>query len=120
MSPEDIERIGKYYSIVPNPKDPESGTCIRLDEGLFTDTVIKFGKFALSNPENGTEDDVSAKYEYEFIYVPDHIQQSTISDEEGEAFEYMVGEILMKVLYEHYLTKEQEKDGDNNLIITSE
>ena len=112
MEQSDIDRIDKYYTLTINPKDP-SDVGIKIATGLFKDTVIKYGKLKIDHHEGS--DDVSAKYEYEFIETPEHLQQSTISNEEGEEFEFMVGEILMKILYEHY----QENSGDDNIVIAS-
>mgnify|MGYP003143303425 CR=1 FL=1 len=115
MEVEERQRIGEYYSIVPHPDDVESGeTLIRIDAGKFKETIIKFGKFKL-NANDKDPDNVSASYEYEFVFVPKELQEENVTDEEGQEFEHMVGEILMKILYEYY----QEKNGDDNTVIVN-
>lgn len=95
------EHLENKYMLVPHPFDPVEGkTCIKIIEGPFSDIIYKYGRFKIDNVEN--EVDVTATYEYDIILVPDELKDKQFTDEEGEQLEFLIGEILMKLLAENY------------------
>ena len=110
LTQEDYDRINSYYNLVPHPDHPEdvSQMCVELKAGPFKGTVIKLGKFQVAPPDEQGES--NAKYEYDVILVPPELQGVEHSDEEGVEFEYMIGEILVKLLWDRY-KEESEKEG---------
>lgn len=110
LTQEDYDRIDGYYTLVPHPEHPEdvSQMCVELNAGPFKGTVIKYGKFQVAPPDEQGES--NAKYEYDVILVPPELQDVEHSDEEGVEFEYMIGEILVKLLWDRY-KEESEKEG---------
>ena len=102
LNQEDYDRIDGYYALVPHPEHPEdvSQMCVELKTGPFSGTVIKYGKFQVAPPD--TEDESTAKYEYDIIMVPPELEGVEHTDEEGEEFEFMIGEILVKMLWDRH------------------
>ena len=45
-------------------------------------------------------------YEYDIIMVPPELEGVEHTDEEGEEFEFMIGEILVKLLWDRYLEQD--------------
>ena len=113
FSDEDLERIKNTYRLVPNPEDPENedSTCIEIKDGPFDKCVLQFGKIQMQNKE-GT-DDVTPQYEYDIKYVPENISTTEFTDEEGEEFENMIGDILMALIYEQHKIIEEKKNAKN-------
>ena len=116
LTKEDYDRINSYYSLVPHPEHPEdvSQMCVQLNTGPFEGTVIKYGKFQIAPPDY--EGESTAKYEYDIVTVPPELQDVEHSDEEGEKFEYMIGEILVKLLWDRHVEtlKEEQKEMKTN------
>jgi hypothetical protein len=112
LTKEDYDRIGSYYRMVLHPKHPEDVTqqCIEMMTGPFKGVVYKYGKFQVSPPD--TEDESTAKYEYDIIMVPPELEGVEHTDEEGEEFEFMIGEILVKMIWDRY--QEAEKSETTN------
>ena len=110
LTQEDYDRINSYFKLVPHPEHPEdvSQMCVELSTGPFKGTIIKLGKFQLAPPDEQGES--NAKYEYDVILVPPELQDVEHSDEEGVEFEYMIGEILVKLLWDRY-KETSEKEG---------
>ena len=102
LTKEDYDRIDSYYRMVLHPKHPEDVTqqCIEMMTGPFKCVVYKYGKFQVSPPD--TEDESTAKYEYDIIMVPPELEGVEHTDEEGEEFEFMIGEILVKMLWDRH------------------
>ena len=114
LTQEDYNRIESYYRLVPHPENPEdvSQQCIEMMTGPFKGVIYKYGKFQVAPPD--TEDESTAKYEYDIIMVPPELEGVEHTDEEGEEFEFMIGEILIKLLWDRY--KDTEKAELSNPI----
>jgi len=116
---EDLRRIDQYYKLVPNPNNVEDANdiCVQINTGLFEGTILKFGKINLKADE---DDELTANYEYDILYVPDEKQNEDYTDEQGEEFESMIGEILMGFIYKQFKDKEEHgQDRESNNITFS-
>ena len=106
------EQIQKYYKITPDP-DEKNRACVLIEHGPFAGITVSFGKFQLAENEekDGT---IKARYEYEMIGIPPDFEGKEFSDEEGENFEYMLGQIYIHILNEQLeKQKEESEDGTN-------
>ena len=106
------EQIQKYYKIAPDP-DEKNRACVLIEHGPFAGITVSFGKFQLAENEekDGT---IKARYEYEMIGIPPDFEGKEFSDEEGENFEYMLGQIYIHILNEQLeKQKEESEDGTN-------
>jgi hypothetical protein len=105
-----IATVNTWFSMVPNPSDPEnpeSQLCISLSVGPLKGALVEYGKFKLNNPDT---DHVTASFEYTIVYVPEAIKDINFTDEQGEEFENMLGDILICLL----LQKHQQNEEDDN------
>ena len=111
FSDEMLKEIKKTYRLVPDPTDPENGEsiCIEINEGPFKECVLQFGKVKMKAADE--TDELTAEYEYDIKYVPEHVKDVEFTDEEGEQFESMIGDILMAMFYEK--SKEIEENRKN-------
>tara|TARA_B100000287_G_scaffold37338_1_gene34293 strand:+ start:269 stop:628 length:360 start_codon:yes stop_codon:yes gene_type:complete len=103
------EQIQKYYKITPDP-DEKNRACVLIEHGPFAGITVSFGKFQLAENEN-EDGSVKARYEYEMIGIPPDFEGKEFSDEEGENFEYMLGQIYIHILNEQ-LEKQKEESED--------
>ena len=101
------EQIKKYYSKVPDPDEKER-LCVRIERGPFAGIDIAFGRFQMADKDN---DDGTSKvrFEYDMIKIPPDLTDKEFSDEEGDAFESLLGQI-----YIHVLNKELEKQKEES------
>ena len=104
MTPEEIK---KYHSKVPDPDDKER-LCVRIERGPFAGIDVAFGRFQMADKDN---DDGTSKvrFEYDMIKIPPDLVDKEFSDEEGDAFESLLGQI-----YIHVLNKELEKQKEES------
>jgi hypothetical protein len=104
MTPEEIK---KYYSKVPDPDDKER-LCVRVEKGPFAGIDIAYGRFQMADKDN---DDGSSKvrFEYDMIKIPPDLKDKEFSDEMGDEFESLLGQI-----YIHVLNKELEKQKEES------
>ena len=100
-------QIKEYHSVFPDP-DEKDRLCVRIEKGPFAGLGIAYGKFQLSDKEN---DDGTSKvrFEYDMIKIPPDLMDKEFSDEEGDAFESLLGQI-----YIHVLNKELEKQKEES------
>ena len=111
LTKEDYDRIDSYYSILPDPDNPKNDQqCVRMDVGPFKGVIFKFGKFQLAPPD--AEGESTARYEYDILLVPPDLKDVEHTDEEGDEFEFMIGEILVKLLWDRY--KQADAEEMNN------
>ena len=104
------------FDLVENPDDPnDPSLCIFLKEGPFTGCTIKYGKFKFNEGKNG-DGTVTAKYEYEFLDVPQSVAEQEFSDEVGEKFENFIGEILIEYLEEHAKSEQEYNDDEGRTV----
>ena len=104
MTPEEIK---KYHSKVPDPDDKER-LCVRIERGPFAGIDVAFGRFQMADKDN---DDGTSKvrFEYDMIKIPPDLKDKEFLDEEGDAFESLLGQI-----YIHVLNKELEKQKEES------
>ena len=102
-----LEQIKKYHSRVPAPDEKER-LCVRIEKGPFAGIDIAYGRFQLSDKDN---DDGTSKvrFEYDMIKIPPDLKDEEFSDEMGDAFESLLGQI-----YIHILNKELEKQKEES------
>ena len=106
------EQIQKYYKITPDP-DEKNRSCVLIEHGPFAGITVSFGKFQLAENEE-KDGSIKARYEYEMIGIPPDFEGKEFSDEEGENFEYMLGQIYIHILNEQLeKQKEESEDGTN-------
>ena len=104
MTPEEIK---KYHSKVPDPDDKER-LCVRIEKGPFAGIDVAYGRFQMADKDN---DDGTSKvrFEYDMIKIPPDLKDKEFLDEEGDAFESLLGQI-----YIHVLNKELEKQKEES------
>jgi len=102
-----LEQIKKYHSRVPDPDEKER-LCVRIERGPFAGIDVAFGRFQMADKDN---DDGTSKvrFEYDMIKIPPDLKDKEFSDEEGDAFESLLGQI-----YIHVLNKELEKQKEES------
>jgi len=102
-----LEQIKEYHSRVPDPDDKER-LCVRIERGPFAGIDIAYGRFQMADKDN---DDGTSKvrFEYDMIKIPPDLKDKEFSDEEGDAFESLLGQI-----YIHVLNKELEKQKEES------
>ena len=101
------EQIKKYHSKIPDPDEKER-LCVRIERGPFAGIDVAFGRFQMADKDN---DDGTSKvrFEYDMIKIPPDLTDKEFSDEEGDAFESLLGQI-----YIHVLNKELEKQKEES------
>ena len=102
-----LEQIKEYHSKVPDPDEKER-LCVRIERGPFAGIDVAFGRFQMAEKDN---DDGTSKvrFEYDMIKIPPDLVDKEFSDEEGDAFESLLGQI-----YIHVLNKELEKQKEES------
>jgi len=102
-----LEQIKKYHSKIPDPDEKER-LCVRIEKGPFAGIDVAFGRFQMADKDN---DDGTSKvrFEYDMIKIPPDLTDKEFSDEEGDAFESLLGQI-----YIHVLNKELEKQKEES------
>ena len=104
MTPEEIKG---NYSKVPDPDDKER-LCVRIEKGPFAGIDVAFGRFQMADKDN---DDGTSKvrFEYDMIKIPPDLKDKEFTDEMGDTFESLLGQI-----YIHVLNKELEKQKEES------
>ena len=102
-----LEQIKKYHSRVPDPDEKER-LCVRIEKGPFAGIDVAFGRFQMADKDN---DDGTSKvrFEYDMIKIPPDLKDKEFSDEMGDTFESLLGQI-----YIHILNKELEKQKEES------
>ena len=102
-----LEQIKEYHSRVPDPDDKER-LCVRIEKGPFAGIDVAYGRFQMADKDN---DDGTSKvrFEYDMIKIPPDLKDKEFSDEMGDAFESLLGQI-----YIHVLNKELEKQKEES------
>ena len=101
------EQIKKYHSKVPDPDDKER-LCVRVEKGPFAGIDVAYGRFQMADKDN---DDGTSKirFEYDMIKIPPDLKDKEFTDEMGDTFESLLGQI-----YIHVLNKELEKQKEES------
>jgi hypothetical protein len=103
-----LEQIKKYHSRVPDP-DEKDRLCIRIEYGPFAGIDVAYGKFQMSDKEN--EDGTSkVRFEYDMIKIPPELKDKEFSDEMGDAFESLLGQVYIHVLNEELENQKKESE----------
>ena len=105
-----LEQIKEYHSRVPDPDEKER-LCIRIERGPFAGIDVAFGRFQMADKDN---DDGTSKvrFEYDMIKIPPDLKDKEFSDEMGDAFESLLGQVYIHVLnIELEKQKEESEDG---------
>ena len=105
-----LEQIKEYHSRVPDPDEKER-LCVRIEKGPFAGIDVAFGRFQMADKDN---DDGTSKvrFEYDMIKIPPDLKDKEFSDELGDAFESLLGQIYIHVLnIELEKQKEESEDG---------
>ena len=104
------EQIKNYHSKVPDPEEKDR-LCVRIERGPFAGIDVAYGRFQMADEDN-KDGSVKARYEYDMISIPPDLKDKEFSDEEGEKFEYLLGQIFIHILQEEIETqKEVSEDG---------
>ena len=104
------EQIKNYHSKVPDPEEKDR-LCVRIERGPFAGIDVEYGRFQMADEDN-KDGSVKARYEYDMISIPPDLKDKEFSDEEGEKFEYLLGQIFIHILQEEIETqKEVSEDG---------
>ena len=100
-------QIKEYHSKVPDPDEKER-LCVRVEKGPFAGIDVAFGRFQMADKDN---DDGTSKvrFEYDMIKIPPDLKDKEFSDEMGDEFESLLGQI-----YIHVLNKELEKQKEES------
>ena len=101
------EQIKKYHSRVPDPDEKER-LCVRIEKGPFAGIDVAFGRFQMADKDN---DDGTSKvrFEYDIVTIPPEFKNKEFTDEIGDTFESLLGQI-----YIHVLNKELEKQKEES------
>ncbi len=103
------EQIKNCHRIIPDPEDQDR-YCIFIELGPFAGITVAFGRFQMADKDND-DGTTKARYEYEMIGIPPDFKDKEFTDEEGEEFEYMLGQIYINILNEE-LEKQKEESED--------
>ena len=103
------EQIKKYHSRVPDPDEKER-LCVRIEKGPFAGLDVAFGRFQMADKDN---DDGTSKvrFEYDIVTIPPEFKNKEFSDEMGDAFESLLGQIYIYILNKE-LEKQKEESED--------
>jgi len=104
MTPEEIK---EYHSKVPDPDDKER-LCVRIERGPFAGIDVAFGRFQMADKDND-DGTTKVRFEYDMIKIPPDLKDKEFSDEMGDEFESLLGQI-----YIHVLNKELEKQKEES------
>ena len=105
-----LEEIKNYHSIVPDPEEKDR-LCVRIEKGPFAGIDVAYGRFQMADKDNN-DGSVKARYEYDMIKIPPDLKDKEFSDEEGDKFEYLLGQIFIHILHEEIENqKEVSEDG---------
>ena len=107
-----LEQIKKYHSKIPDPDEKER-LCVRIERGPFAGIDVAFGRFQMADKDN---DDGTSKvrFEYDMIKIPPDLKDKEFSDEMGDEFESLLGQIYIHVLNKELeKQKEESEDGKN-------
>ena len=104
------EQIKSYHKIIPDPENQDR-CCAFIEHGPFAGITVAYGRFQMADKDN---DDGTSKvrFEYDMIKIPPDLKDKEFSDEMGDAFESLLGQIYIHVLnIELEKQKEESEDG---------
>lgn len=92
--------LSESYDLLEDPHD-EDQWLIRLKVEPWKGIVYKYGAFSLK--EDKDNDKLITKFEYEILeeYLPIEFHNKVFSDEEGKAFNKLIGDIVIELLDAH-------------------
>lgn len=89
------------YSLYLEPDKPEEKNLIRLDEGLFKETIFTFENIRLITAESGEPE---LNYDTSFYKVSVNGVEIELSDNENMHIDNLIGDQLAKQLYEEFIS----------------
>ena len=99
-----------WFRLVPNPDDPnDKGMCIQILRGPFSHVILKYQNFKTS-PDLNEDGSLTCDYSYDILLAPNSIGEKDLTDEEGQIFEKMLGEILLELLWESAENENRNSD----------
>ena len=99
-----------WFQLVPNPDDPnDKGMCIQILRGPFSHVILKYQNFKTS-PDLNEDGSLTCDYSYDILLAPNSIGEKDLTDEEGQIFEKMLGEILLELLWESAENENRNSD----------
>ena len=99
-----------WFSLVPNPDDPEDkAPCIQILEGPFHHVIVRYKNFQLHKKLN-EDGSINCDFEYDILMAPSTIGENHLTDEQGQIFEEKLGESILELLMESVL---DENRNDN-------
>ena len=99
-----------WFQLVPNPDDPnDKGMCIQILRGPFSHVILKYQNFKTS-PDLNEDGSLTCDYSYDILLAPNSIGEKDLTDEEGQIFEKMLGEILLELLWESAENENRNND----------
>ena len=99
-----------WFSLVPNPDDPEdTAPCIQILEGPFHHVIVRYKNFQLHKKLN-EDGSINCDFEYDILMAPSTIGENHLTDEQGQIFEEKLGESILELLMESVLN---ENRNDN-------
>ena len=106
------ESLKEYYSLVPDPNDPDADYwCIRFEKGEYEGVVYKYVEIVFKTQVN-PDGTLSVNFEYDILYVPSELREKEFADDKKYEFENFIGNIMMQMVQED-LDKNEEllEDG---------
>ena len=92
----------EWYVPTKNPEDPkDTSFCIEILKGPFSGVILCYSRFQLASELNEDES-ITCHYSYDIITSPADIGEREISDEQGEIFEKILGDIILELFEEQW------------------
>ena len=105
------ESLKEHYTLVSDPNDADSEYwCVKLLKGDFAGVVYKYGELGFAKEPN-VDGTLTTKFEYDIINVPNSLEGKEFSDEEGEAMELLLGDILIEIITDDLDKRKEDVNG---------
>jgi len=97
-----IKNVKDFYTRVAIQDQPDQWG-IQITQGPYTGLVYKYGAVSLKKAKVLKRNTI--KYEYEILYVPPHLRNLELSEEDEKQFHNFLGDVLVSLLNEYYQNK---------------
>lgn len=111
-----INEIEEYFTLIARLDEDENPTQqlnVLIEKGPFKGCVIEYGKMQMQSSDDD-EEEVRMMFEYNIVKVPDELKNVKFTDEQGEEFEVLVGNILMTLLHKTYNDNQEDNEQGEN------
>ena len=99
--------IKKAYKVIPHPEDTRPGAwAIELTQKPYNGIVASFGKVELV-PDK-INDCCTFNYERNLHHVPKHVQKMKFNDQQKEALENLLAQVLGDILDDYLAQSSKE------------